>query len=147
MKIPIFSPQDSYPIPKIKVTPPTPTSFPTPEANTSRAASLKGRKIHQIPSVVQKYYEKWTAWWNADKKRGIQKGKELLSFIENKKHFEEFKELAKKNRANPPTPFGTWKEYYDTAVSYLGNWIKEGGDPNKKAPVSEFLNDLYLWIS
>ncbi len=84
----------------------------------------------------------WDAWYeNPD----YDTGKALLTFLEkNKEYFEKLEEGKQPPPGFPSkTPFNN---YYQTAIGFLKSWIKNGCNPEQKAPVSEWIADIVTWL-
>jgi hypothetical protein len=93
--------------------------------------------------VVQKYYDLWTAWYNdPHEDSSLAEGKELLNFLmENHDHF-----LQLASGKPLPHPSLSFERSYDTAIRYLNGWINHEGKTTKTPP-SQFIKDVYEWIS
>jgi len=91
--------------------------------------------------MVQELHDLWTNWWNDP---DLQTAEKLLDFL---KANENYFELLTKDKPSPfpvNTPFS---HYYEAAINSLQAWIQNGCDPANKTFVSEWISDVYKWVS
>lgn len=94
------------------------------------------------PPLVAQLYTDWDDWWTQPT---AATGGTLLTFlVDNQTYFT--------NLGNSlPCPFPKkadqhFLDYYKGAINYLQGWISHGSDPSKTTPVSEWINDIYVWV-
>lgn len=84
----------------------------------------------------------WDEWYDNPTKST---GEALLTFLEQNEGY--FEEMAAGKPAPPGFPTGTpFSHYYNTAISYLQNWIDAGCNPNTTTPVSEWIGEIDRWL-
>lgn len=91
--------------------------------------------------IVSEYKHLWDIWWKDSNK---ETGSQLLAFIQDPEHKEEFEKLAE--HARPPYTGAIFSHDYNVALGSLAAWILSGCNPDTKTAVSEFLKYLYQWI-
>jgi hypothetical protein len=108
--------------------PPIPSSSPSPGSPITKLSEL---------STL------WNSWWDHPSEAT---GEKLLSFMKTNEAF--FDKMAA-NKSPPPgfPPTTPFSNYYDTAISYLQSWMAHGSNPNQTTPVSEWISDVFNWLS
>lgn len=90
--------------------------------------------------TVDELKQLWDDWYKNPTKESAEK---LIDFLsKNRDHLEQ---LAK--NCPPPKPFVDFDHSIDAAVNTLQNWIDHGCPPNHTIAPSEFVNDVFKWIS
>lgn len=92
---------------------------------------------------IQEYYNLWNAWYKNPTKKT---GEKLLSFLEQNETY--FTDIAKNMPRPKNFPPGTgFSHYYQDAIARLQSWLTHGCEKSGTTSVSEWVGDVYLWVS
>lgn len=107
---------------------------------------VSGFYSHQLQSTNPKINEFETLWNEWFKHPTQQTGEKLYAFLEKNEGY--FEKLTNGKPVPAHFPKGTpFSHYYNAALTYLKGWMTHGCQPGGTTPVSEWLNDISIWIN
>lgn len=94
------------------------------------------------PSLVTDLKQLWDNWWNNPSKETAEK---LLDFL--KTNEQALTKLGNSKKSPFPPSSGNFSDYLKDATDNLSRWVDHGCNPDQKTPVSEWMNDIYIWVN